>query len=146
MGENGQHDRLLIDRAIGGDKSAFDSLIAKHQERAYLYAFRLTRNSVEAEDIVSESFVRAHRALHNFKGKSSFSTWLYTILTNCYYDAEKKKKNRRQVSLDEPYTDSQQQTVERQFVDPSAGPQDDLDQRIVSEILVTAISKLPEAQ
>jgi len=94
MSESYLDDQMLITRAQAGDKSAFNALIRKHETRAYQYAFRLTRNPEEASDIVADGFVRVYNALHNFKGQSAFTTWLYRILTNCYLDVRKKEKNR----------------------------------------------------
>ena len=93
-------DSLLIEHSREGDRQAFDSLIRKYEERAYQYAHRLTSNPEEASDIVAEAFVRVFNALKNFKGQSSFSTWLYRILTNCYLDHRKRERNRQHQSLE----------------------------------------------
>ncbi|RYD61004.1 MAG: sigma-70 family RNA polymerase sigma factor, partial [Sphingomonadales bacterium] len=80
---------------VTGDASALHRLVRKHQDRAYGYAFRLTRNPEEAGDIVAEAFVRVHNAVRNFKGNSAFTTWLYRIITNCYLDHRKKERTRQ---------------------------------------------------
>ncbi|RYG69430.1 sigma-70 family RNA polymerase sigma factor, partial [bacterium] len=95
LSESLQEDRLLIERARKGDASALHRLVRKHQDRAYGYAFRLTRNPEEAGDIVAEAFVRVHNAVRNFKGNSAFTTWLYRIITNCYLDHRKKERTRQ---------------------------------------------------
>src|SRR5580698_6803351 len=100
MSDSFLDDHLLISRAQTGDKSAFNALIRKHETRAYQYAFRLTRSPDEAADIVADGFVRVYNALHNFKGQSAFTTWLYRILTNCYLDIRKKERNRQTLSLE----------------------------------------------
>src|SRR4051812_24555086 len=84
MTERAFDDEMLIRRAQSGDRSAFDALVTRHEVKAYQYAFRLTRNSEEASDVVSDAFIRVYNALGNFKGQSSFATWLYRILTNCF--------------------------------------------------------------
>src|ERR1019366_5470801 len=79
-------DGATISRFQSGEKSAFNDLVERHQQRAYHYASRLTNNADEAADIVSETFLRVYRSLGGFKGESSFTTWLYRIETNCFLD------------------------------------------------------------
>jgi RNA polymerase sigma-70 factor (ECF subfamily) len=139
-----QNERRLIERALKGDSEAFNQLVAIHQEKVYRYAYRLTRNESEAEDIVSEAFVRVFRALPQFKGRSSFQTWLYTIVTNCYYDLEKKKRARKQVSLEQPDRDNPTETSEIQFSDPEPGPDEEHEVDVLRQTLHRAIGRLPE--
>ena len=83
-------DAILIERYQRGDESAMETLIARHQQRAYQYAYRLTRSADEAADVVSEAFVRVYKAIGSFKGQSAFTTWLHRIVTNCFLDRRKK--------------------------------------------------------
>ncbi|MFN7171824.1 MAG: RNA polymerase sigma factor [Fimbriimonadaceae bacterium] len=146
MRSSDQNERRLIERALKGDNEAFNQLIGLHQERVFKYAYRLTRNESEAEDIVGEAFVRVFRALPQFKGKSSFQTWLYTIVTNCYYDLEKKKRARKQISLEQPGRDDPTETSEIQFPDQEPGPDEEYEQNVLRQTLHRAIQKLPEHQ
>ncbi len=114
-------DALLIERAQKGDRNALDTLVRKHERRAYQYAFRLTSNPDEAADVVSDAFVRVYSALQNFKGQSAFSTWLYRILTNCYLDIRKKEKSRQAMSLETTLTTDEGE-VERQIEDEGPSP------------------------
>src|SRR5205085_10415668 len=91
-------DGMLIERSRCGDRTAFDQLISKHQQRAYQYAFRLTRDPEEAADVVAESFIRMYKALDNFKGDSAFTTWMYRIATNCFLDIRKKRRSKPTIS------------------------------------------------
>ena len=107
-------DALLIELSQQGDRNAFDALIRKYESRAYQYAYRLTSNQDEASDIVADAFVRVYNALKNFRGQSSFGTWLYRILTNCYLDLRKKERTRRHESL-EATMNLEGGEVQRQF-------------------------------
>jgi len=138
-------DHMLIARAQRGDRSAFNALIRKHEVRAYQYAFRLTRNPEEAADVVSDAFVRIFNALHNFKGQSAFTTWMYRILTNCYLDVKKKEKNRTTTSL-ESVLQTADGEVERQIEDPSASPYQDTEKNERERSVEEAVSLLPEYQ
>jgi RNA polymerase sigma-70 factor (ECF subfamily) len=145
MSESYLDDNMLITRAQRGDRSAFNTLIRKHETRAYQYAFRLTRNPEEAADVVADAFVRIFNALHNFKGQSAFTTWMYRILTNCYLDVKKKEKNRVTTSL-EAVLQTQEGEVERQIEDPSASPYDDTERTVRERSIENAVSLLPEYQ
>jgi len=83
MGEaSGAADRALVARASGGDDAAFEELVLKYQDRVYGLALRLTRRPEEAEDVTQEAFIKAYRALGDFKGESAFYTWLFRITFN----------------------------------------------------------------
>jgi RNA polymerase sigma-70 factor (ECF subfamily) len=75
-------DRLLVERVQAGDKQAFGLLVAKYQRRLGRLIGRMVRDPAEVEDLVQESFIRAYRALPNFRNDSAFYTWLYRIGVN----------------------------------------------------------------
>jgi RNA polymerase sigma-70 factor (ECF subfamily) len=145
MSESHLDDELLIRRAQGGDRSAFDALIAKHSTRAYQYAFRLTRNPEEASDVVAEGFVRVYNAIQNFKGQSAFTTWLYRIMTNCFLDIRKKEKSRQTMSIESALVTSEGD-VEYQVEDESASPHELTERGEREQRFEKAVTKLPEYQ
>lgn len=138
-------DAVLIRQCQGGDRSAFDSLVRQYETKAFQYAYRLTHDSDEAADIVSEAFVRVYNAIGNFRGQSAFGTWLYRILTNCYLDHRKKDKSRFHTSLE---TNVQLDTgeVERQIEDDSAGPDEEMERNAREEAVQAALSQMPDYQ
>ncbi|MHC4598530.1 MAG: RNA polymerase sigma factor [Planctomycetota bacterium] len=75
-------DLQLVTRAQGRDAEAFQTLVLRYQDRVYNTAYRLTGDRTLAEDLTQEVFFKAFKALKKFKGKSSFSTWLYRITVN----------------------------------------------------------------
>ena len=75
-------DQLLVDRAQHGDKKAFELLVLKYQRKLMRLISRLIRDQAEAEDVVQEAFIKAYRALPQFRGDSAFYTWLYRIGIN----------------------------------------------------------------
>lgn len=75
-------DRQLVERARQGDKMAFDMLVTKYERRLFRLVMRLLNNQSEAEDVVQETFIKAYRALPQFRGESAFYTWLYRIGIN----------------------------------------------------------------
>lgn len=75
-------DRVLVERAQRGDKTAFDLLVLKYQHRVVKLARRYVRDPQEALDVAQETFLRAYRALGGFRGESAFYSWLYRITVN----------------------------------------------------------------
>ncbi|MBS0367272.1 MAG: RNA polymerase sigma factor RpoE [Proteobacteria bacterium] len=75
-------DLSLVRRVQRGDKGAFDVLVLKYQHKLVKLVMRYVRNPAEAEDIAQEAFIKAYRALPQFRGDSAFYTWLYRIAIN----------------------------------------------------------------
>ena len=67
-------DQLLVDRVQRGDKKAFELLVSKYQRKLMRLVSRLVRDQAEAEDVVQEAFIKAYRALPQFRGDSAFYT------------------------------------------------------------------------
>ncbi|HLR13267.1 MAG TPA: RNA polymerase sigma factor RpoE [Burkholderiaceae bacterium] len=79
---NREVDAQLIARVQRGDKRAFDLLVLKYQRRIMRLLARMVRNPSDIEDIAQETFIKAYRALPDFRGDSAFYTWLYRIAIN----------------------------------------------------------------
>jgi RNA polymerase sigma-70 factor (ECF subfamily) len=75
-------DQLLVRRAQAGDRRAFDLLVLRYQHRLAKLIARYVRDHSEVMDVAQESFIKAYRALPNFRGDSAFYTWLYRIAIN----------------------------------------------------------------
>src|SRR5260370_16423840 len=75
-------DLSLVRRVQRGDKGAFDALVLKYQHKLVKLVMRYVRNPAEAEDIAQEAFIKAYRALPQFRGDSAFYTCLYRIAIN----------------------------------------------------------------
>jgi len=75
-------DMALVERVQSGDREAFGLLVEKYQRRLLRLVMRLVRDPAEAEDVAQEAFIKAYRALPNFRGESAFYTWLYRIGVN----------------------------------------------------------------
>lgn len=75
-------DAQLVARTLAGDDRAFELLVIKYQRRIQRLIARMVRDVDLVEDIAQESFIRAYRALHQFRGDAQFYTWLYRIAVN----------------------------------------------------------------
>lgn len=81
MGEQ-DLDEVLVKRVQAGERKAFDLLVRRYQHKVLGVISRYVADWAEAQDVAQESFVRAYRAIGNFRGESAFYTWLYKIATN----------------------------------------------------------------
>ena len=75
-------DALLVERAVNGDTRAFEMLVIKYQRRVERLVARMVRDVDLVPDITQETFIRAYRALAQFRGDAQFYTWLYRIAVN----------------------------------------------------------------
>ena len=102
-------DELLLQDFISGDRSAFDVLVRRHEDRLFGMALRMTGNRADALDATQDAFVAAFRRAASFRGDAAFGTWLYRIGVNAAQDLLRKR--RREVvrdveESDEPASDA----------------------------------------
>ena len=136
-------ENVLIEKSKKGDIVAFEKLIETYQTKVFNIAYNMLNNYDDANDVAQEVFIRVYKSIKNFKGESSFSTWLYRITTNVCLDEIRKRKNRNVVSIDEdiPFDDGE---VTRQIVDDSPTPDIIAEKKELREIVNDAIDKLSE--
>lgn len=77
-----QADAKLVERVQQGDKRAFDLLVLKYQRKIQRLLSRMLREQNDIDDVMQEAFIKAYRALPQFRGESAFYTWLYRIAIN----------------------------------------------------------------
>jgi len=94
-------DRELVRRACEGESRAFDELVIKYSRKLYGLVYHMTSNAEDTNDLLQEIFAKAYKSLGNFRGRSTFYTWIYTIATNLTLNFLKKRKRRAAWSLDE---------------------------------------------
>ena len=75
-------DQILVERSVAGDQKAYELLVLKYQRRIERLIGRMVRDTDLVEDIAQETFIRAYRALGQFRGEAQFYTWLYRIAVN----------------------------------------------------------------
>jgi RNA polymerase sigma-70 factor (ECF subfamily) len=97
--EPSELDRLVL-AAQGGDRSAFDELVRRTHVDTYTLALRLTADEEDARDVVQESYLRAWKGLHRFRGDAQFTTWMYRITANTAYTAVKRRRRHHTESLE----------------------------------------------
>src|SRR6185295_16703528 len=88
----GLNDSEIISKVLTGDQQAYAELVNRYQNYVFTLALRFTKNREDAEEVSQDIFVKAYRALADFKGTSKFSTWLYTIVNNTCITFLRKKR------------------------------------------------------
>ena len=140
-----EEDALLVRRARAGDPNVMEELVQRHYRNVFNLAFRLSGNYDDAQDIVSEVFIRVHNALPSFRGDAHFTTWLYRIVKNVFLDERKKQRVRSHASLEE-MVDLEDSAVSRQVEDPTPGPEWLVERQERSDLVQRAVMALPENQ
>jgi RNA polymerase sigma-70 factor (ECF subfamily) len=89
-----QDDLALVERCRAGDLGAFEELYRAHAGRLFSVACRLLGNPADAEDLLQEIFLAAHRKLDTFRGEAALGTWLYRLATNLCLDHLRSRSGR----------------------------------------------------
>ncbi len=97
-----ERDAAAVAKARAGDADAFGALVERHSRSIFRLAYRMTGNEHDAEDVVQDTFLRAHRRLARFQERANFGTWLYRIAVNCSLDLMRRRRRaaERSDSLD----------------------------------------------
>ncbi len=137
-----QVDQALVVRVQNGEKAAYDLLVLKYQHKVNKLVGRFVRDHSEVLDVSQEAFIKAYRALPNFRGDSAFYTWLYRIAINTAKNYLAARK-RRPIAMDLGTNEDQDYSNEPRLRD------DDTPERLLlrSEIQATVaktIANLPE--
>jgi RNA polymerase sigma-70 factor, ECF subfamily len=123
--EPSAHD---VSAAAAGDRDAFRRIVERYQGMVYTMAYNMLGNHVDAEDAAQEVFLRLHRKLDGFAGRSSFTTWFFRLSMNAIVDYQRKWR-RHAAPPDAP--------------ELAASPHDELLRRIGYETLLGALNELP---
>ena len=138
-------DAPLVERAVAGDHKAFELLVIKYQRRIQRLIGRMVRDVDLVEDIAQETFIRAYRALAQFRGDAQFYTWLYRIAVNTAKKALMDLKRNPTVSENFFKSDDDDETspVETELTS-SETPDAVLASKEIAQIINTALEALPE--
>ncbi len=138
-------DALLVARTVAGDQKAFELLVIKYQRRIQRLIGRMVRDVDLVEDIAQETFIRAYRALAQFRGEAQFYTWLYRIAINTAKKALMDLKRNPTVSENYYKSDEDDETsrVENELT-TSETPEAVLASKEIAEIINAAMQALPE--
>lgn len=141
--EDRDEDYALVLRVQKGDKAAYNLLVSKYHRRLGRLLTRLLKNQEDIEDVIQETFIKAYRAIGNFRGESAFYTWIYRIAINTAKNLL-VTQNRRPSTIQE-HADSDNET----FEDNSAlsnidTPESLLQTQQIGEAVNQAMAALPD--
>jgi RNA polymerase sigma-70 factor (ECF subfamily) len=137
----GWSESELIAAARNGDSSAFGILCERHAEMILRVTFRITRNREDSEDAVQDSFLSAFVHLASFDERSRFATWLTRIAINSALGQLRKKRGVREISMDEPASESQT-LPHLELPDRAPDPEENCHRRERREIVDAAVGRL----
>ena len=143
--EHRLHPRhVLGSRCSRGQRAAFEQLIKAHDQAVLRLVLRITGSRNEAQDISQEAFLRIYKKLGGFRLDSSFSTWIYRIVTNVCLDHLRRKRRRREGSALVVNVKGEEQDLLYQVSDerPAHNPEQQLSRREMEANIVCALRKL----
>lgn len=132
----------LIKKCKKGNLKAFEELIKKYENKSYAIALKILKDSDDAMDISQEALIKVYKSIKTFKFKSSFSTWLYRIVTNTCMDFLRKNKVKT-YSIDNPIETDEGQYF-REIEDFKNNTERRVDENITKELVHKAIDKLDD--
>jgi len=135
-------DGDLVARFLEGDRSAFEALARRHQDRVFGFCMRLLGSASLAEEAAQEVLIKVFRNLHRFRGDSKFTTWLYRVTLNHCRNVQAyraRRHSKRHDSLDATVEDDEGSTRRRELADDAPDAEDEL---LKSERLVLMKTEL----
>ena len=136
------NESVLIQRSLAGEIEPFNELVLHYQGLAFSVAYRMLQDSETAADAVQDSFVKAFRALHTFKG-GNFKAWLLRIVTNTCYDVLRSRQRRATESLDDLPVE---QEYAHQLLDDTESPEQHAERMELNSAIEQGIQSLPPDQ
>ncbi|HLS18075.1 MAG TPA: RNA polymerase sigma factor RpoE [Paenalcaligenes sp.] len=136
-------DTDLVARAQKGDKRAFDLLVLKYQRRIMRLLARMVRDVDELEDLAQETFIKAYRAINQFRGDSAFYTWLYRIAINTARNWQARQY--RQPRTVEPFENEDGETFDQvENLTDISTPDSVLFSKQVAKAIQDTLTQLPD--
>ena len=135
-------EKELIERFQNGEQEAFNELVIRYQGKIYNLVYKYVPNSETAKDLSQEIFIKAYRALPNFKRQSAFYSWLYRIAVNLCIDFIRQQKRGQTLSFE----DLPGGNDEPVFNDVSPLPPDQIETKELGQIIGQAVQQLPPKQ
>lgn len=143
MSSDKDDDLLIVQRVQAGDKLAFNLLVNKYHRRVGRLLTRMVRNQEDIEDIVQESFIKAYRAIGNFRGDSAFYTWIYRIAINTAKN-HLVTQGRRPSTLKEANDDDNETFEDNAALSNIDTPESLYQTKQIGEAVNQAMAELPE--
>ncbi len=139
-------DEELVAAYLKGNKSAFEELVRRYEDRLYRLSFRMLGNHHDALDAVQEILIKLMAALPKFQGRSRFGTWLYRLAANTCLDIRRKRGRTAAESLEATLEYSPGAALAMLDDEPAGSPDVYVEQQYRENLVRAALEKLPESQ
>jgi RNA polymerase sigma-70 factor (ECF subfamily) len=139
-------DAALMLRVKQGDSGAFAGLVDKYKQPVLNLAFRMLRDSTEAEDLAQSVFVQVYKSAHRYEVSSKFSTWLFTIARNLCLNEIRRRSRHPADSLDTPHPEHEDQPLQQVEDRKTSSPPENLLRQELESKIEEALQQLPENQ
>lgn len=132
------NDQHYINKVKEGDTNSFAILVDNYKDMVFSLALKIMRNREEAEEVSQDTFIKAFRSLHSFKGDSKFSTWLYKITYNNCMDRTKR--------ISRSYNAQTIDTVVENKIESSESILDSIERKERAKLIEQCLEELPEEE
>jgi RNA polymerase sigma-70 factor, ECF subfamily len=141
-------DRAAVDEVLAGKHESFRVLVDRHGRKVFGLAYRMTGNEHDADEVVQETFLRCYKRLDTFEARSTFSTWLYRIASNCALDllAKRKQDKTHIVESDAREGDGNSEERTLDYASPQPGPERMLLSSELRERVASAMKRLTDVE
>lgn len=136
-------EKELVERFQNGEQEAFNELVNRYHGKIYNLVYKYVPNSETAKDLSQEIFIKAYRALPNFKRQSAFYSWLYRIAVNLCIDFIRQQKRGQTLSFEDLSAGNNDEPA---FNDVSPLPPDQIETKELGQIIGQAVQQLPPKQ
>ena len=136
-------EKELVERFQNGEQEAFNELVNRYHGKIYNLVYKYVPNSETAKDLSQKIFIKAYRALPNFKRQSAFYSWLYRIAVNLCIDFIRQQKRGQTLSFEDLSAGNNDEQV---FNDVSPLPPDQIETKELGQIIGQAVQQLPPKQ
>ena len=133
----------LVNRFKDGDIEAFNPLVLKYEKKIYNLMYQRVRDRETAKDLCQEVFLKAFKALPDFKGGSAFYSWIYRIAINCSIDFQRQSNRSKFITFEELPPDADDVLT---MMDSHPSPEKLLEEKELGHIIRKAVRKLPPGQ
>lgn len=144
-----EEDAELVRRFVAGDEEAFTEIVSRHRDKVMSIAWGMLRNRADAEEIVQDTFIRAHRGLDKFRGDSSLATWLHHVAVNLarnrYWYFHRRRRHQT-ISLQCPLSEDGTATVADLLPTAESGPPRQAMATEFHHLVTACMEKLPASQ
>lgn len=137
-------DLALVQRAQAHDRAAFNEIVLRYKNKVFNYVRRMVYDTLDAEDLTQETFVRAYLSIHTFQSRASLNTWLFRIATNLCIDYSRRQKKMQGLTTSLSQENDEEEETQRDIPDTAFDPQRLLLNKELGAKLNEALRDLPE--